>query len=112
MQKTSWSGVPISGLGVDITPWWMICEFLPASSQVGSTNERRSLGFGWAVIQTQPSHRGFNEMRKIFRKAIGPQSVSDFDSLIEQEAASFVQCLSGFSGDPLPIIQKYAFLIM
>lgn len=68
------------------------------------------MGFGWNLIQTQPSHRGFIEMRKIFRKAIGPQSVSDFDRLIEQEAASFVQRLSGFSGDPLPIIQEYASL--
>jgi hypothetical protein len=49
-------------------------------------------------------------MRKIFRKAIGPQSVSDFDNLLEQDAAGFVQRLSGFSGDPLPIIQEYAFL--
>lgn len=54
----------------------------------------------------QPGHT-FNEGRRIFRKIVGPQSVSDYDGLMEHEAANFVQRLSGFSGDPLSIIQEH-----
>jgi hypothetical protein len=47
----------------------------------------------------QPGH-DFNEMRKIFRKVIGPQSINDYNRLIEGESESLVHRLKGFSGDP------------
>ncbi|PVF95229.1 cytochrome P450 [Serendipita vermifera] len=55
--------------------------------------------FGWSILQIQPGH-DFYEMRKIFRKVIGPQSVNDYNRLIESEAENFVRGLKGFSGDP------------
>jgi hypothetical protein len=41
--------------------------------------------FSWAVVQKNLGE-AHNEMRKVFRKVIGPRSVADFDSLTEGEA--------------------------
>ncbi|KAG8779401.1 hypothetical protein FRC16_003445, partial [Serendipita sp. 398] len=54
---------------------------------------------------TQPGH-AFYEQRKIFRKVIGPHVVSQYSTLIEQEAEAVVKRLSGFSGDIENIIQE------
>lgn len=81
------------------------------------------VGFGWNLVQLQPGARklgpraravyrvailspgeAFSETRKIFRKAIGPQSVSDFDPLIEHQAEDFLSRLKDHSGDPHPLI--------
>ena len=48
----------------------------------------------------------FNEQRKIFRKVIGPQAVSTFDYLLEEQAVGLVESLGGQSGDPHDQILK------
>ncbi|KAG8830750.1 hypothetical protein FRC17_004285 [Serendipita sp. 399] len=63
------------------------------------------IGFGWSIIQIQPSH-AFYEQRKAFRKVIGPHVVAQYNTLIEQEADNLVHRLSGFNGDIEPIIQE------
>lgn len=49
----------------------------------------------------------FNGQRKVFRKALGPQTVPSYDGLIEQNIGPFLQALSGYSGDPHSVIVKY-----
>lgn len=56
------------------------------------------MDFGWSLLFRQPG-KDFNEQRKVFRKAIGPQSVSQFDTIMEHEAEGLVSTLSGFAGD-------------
>lgn len=63
------------------------------------------MDFNWSVLRAQPGH-AHNENRKIFRKVIGAQSVTQYDYLIEQEATGYVQRMAGFSGDPLEITQE------
>jgi cytochrome P450 len=62
------------------------------------------MAFGWILLQLQMG-QAFNENRKVFRKALGPQSVSQYDLLIEQEAESFQKRFSGYSGDPFPVAE-------
>jgi hypothetical protein len=64
------------------------------------------MGFEWSVLSTPPGPV-HNELRKIFRRVIGAQSVKQYDYLIEQEAASYIQRIAGFSGDPHEITQEY-----
>jgi len=66
----------------------------------------RRMQFGWAIIQLQPSH-DFYEMRKVFRKVIGPNNVSDYDHFIEKESGELVRGLAGFTGNPLPRLYEY-----
>lgn len=47
------------------------------------------------------------EVRKVFRKVIGPQTVSDFDSLTEEEAETLQKNISLVVGDPEPALMKY-----
>lgn len=48
----------------------------------------------------------FNEQRKVFRKGIGAQSVTRYNSLVKGEAERFIQKISGFAGDPMPSIER------
>ncbi|KIM33242.1 hypothetical protein M408DRAFT_151524 [Serendipita vermifera MAFF 305830] len=57
------------------------------------------MDFEWSVVQ-QDLGDSHNEMRKVFRKVIGPRTVSDFDPLIEGEAETLQGNLFSFSGDP------------
>ncbi|PVF95234.1 cytochrome P450 [Serendipita vermifera] len=59
--------------------------------------------WGWALLVLQPGQT-FNEQRKIFRKVMGPQAISDFDQLIESEAETLTNKLKGFSGDPTDLV--------
>jgi hypothetical protein len=63
------------------------------------------MGFGWSILQMQPGH-DFNEMRKIFRKVVGPQSINDYNRLIEGESENLVHRLKGFSGDPRSVVAR------
>lgn len=63
--------------------------------------------FGWSLLNRQPG-KDFNGQRKVFRKAVGPQSLSRYDSLVIGEAETLVKNLSGFSGDPTPKFERYA----
>lgn len=62
------------------------------------------MGFGWTLLQL-PTGEAFNENRKVFKQVLGPQSVSQYDTLIEQEAEAFQKRFSGHSGDPFPITE-------
>jgi elongation factor P hydroxylase len=57
------------------------------------------MDFRWSVAVCQPDKQ-FNEQRKVFRKAIGPQTASLFDQLLNSEAERLVKSVYGFSGDP------------
>jgi cytochrome P450 len=61
------------------------------------------MGFKWSLLQTQPGP-DFNELRKIIRRVLGPQSVDDYDPLMEQEADALVARLRDFSGDPTNMV--------
>jgi cytochrome P450 len=52
----------------------------------------------WPVTRRQPG-KDFNEQRKVFRRAIGPQTVSQYDALMEREAERLVSSLSGYAGE-------------
>lgn len=56
------------------------------------------MDFGWVLLMRQPG-KDFNEQRKLFRKAVGPQTVPQFDTLMELEADRLVSSLSGYAGD-------------
>jgi cytochrome P450 len=56
------------------------------------------MDFGWSMVMRQPG-KDFNEQRKVFRRAVGPQAVSQYDALMEHEAARLVSSLSGYAGD-------------
>ncbi|KIM31145.1 hypothetical protein M408DRAFT_21236 [Serendipita vermifera MAFF 305830] len=71
----------------------------PANHMVNELME-----FGWSVLQMQPSHP-FYEMRKVFRKVLGPGAIGDYDRLIEGASQELVKDLASFSGDPLSLIQ-------
>lgn len=62
------------------------------------------IGFGWSILQSQPSPP-FYEMRKVFRKVLGPNAIGDYDRLIEGASQELVKDLASFSGDPLPLLQ-------
>lgn len=61
------------------------------------------------MIVAQPGPR-FNEQRKVFRKVLGPQVVSSYDGIIEQNIPQLLTALSGYSGDPYLIIQESVFI--
>jgi hypothetical protein len=63
------------------------------------------MDFGWNIVQSQPTLE-FYEQRKVFRKVIGPNSVGDYDQLIEKEAEGLVRGLASFTGDPLQHIER------
>ena len=60
------------------------------------------------MIVAQPG-ANFNEQRKVFRKVLGSQVVSSYDDLIGQNIEPLLKALSGYSGDPFPILQEYVF---
>ncbi|KIM31146.1 hypothetical protein M408DRAFT_327438 [Serendipita vermifera MAFF 305830] len=62
------------------------------------------MDFNWSILQIQPSHP-FYEMRKVFRKVLGPNAVGDYDRLIEGASQELVKDLASFSGDPLALLQ-------
>jgi hypothetical protein len=53
-----------------------------------------------------PPDQGFTEQRKVFRKAIGSQSVQDYEGFIQVQAGKLVEALSGLSGDPYHVVLK------
>jgi cytochrome P450 len=63
------------------------------------------MDFGWSILMRQPG-KEFNEQRKVFRKAIGPQIVSQYDHLAEREVDRAISSLVGFSGDPMHQIER------
>ncbi len=63
------------------------------------------MDFGWSVVQ-QDLGESHNEVRKVFRKVIGPRSVSDFDSLTEAEAGALQNNLRGISGNPEQMVME------
>lgn len=64
------------------------------------------MDFGWSLVMRQPG-KDFNEQRKLFRKAVGAQTVSQFDAILEQEAECLVSALSGLSGEVGDKLDKY-----
>jgi cytochrome P450 len=46
----------------------------------------------------------WNEQRKVFRKALGPQVVPSYDDIIGKNLSTLLTALSGFSGDIHPTI--------
>ncbi|CAG8585722.1 14517_t:CDS:2, partial [Acaulospora colombiana] len=52
------------------------------------------MDFGWSILMRQPG-KEFNEQRKVFRKAIGPQVISQYDLLTEREVDRTVSSLIG-----------------
>ncbi|KIM24678.1 hypothetical protein M408DRAFT_26799 [Serendipita vermifera MAFF 305830] len=66
------------------------------------TNELMYTNHVMIVAQPGPT---FNEQRKVFRKVLGAQVVSSYDGLIEQNIEPLLTALSGYSGDPYPILQ-------
>jgi hypothetical protein len=65
------------------------------------------MDFGWSISLRQPG-KEFNEQRKVFRKGIGAQSVSQYDGFVNSEAEQLVKKFSTFSGDPMPAIERCA----
>lgn len=61
----------------------------------------------WFTINQQPGP-AHTEQRKIIRKAIGPQEVPHYDYVLEQEAEKLLKRLSGFKGDPRPLLVQSA----
>ena len=61
--------------------------------------------FGWSIIQIQPGH-SFYEMRKVFRKVLGPNNAGDYDRLIERESQRLVENLASFTGNPVNPLQE------
>jgi cytochrome P450 len=61
------------------------------------------MNHGWFTVGQQPGP-AHTEQRKIMRKAMGPQVISKYDGMIYQEAEKLLKVLSGFSGDPRPLI--------
>ena len=55
------------------------------------------MDLSWSVVRRQPG-KDFNEQRKVFRRAIGPQTISQYDTLMECEADNLVSSLSGYAG--------------
>jgi hypothetical protein len=60
--------------------------------------------FSWSLTLSQPD-KEFNEQRKVFRKMVGPQALTNYDSLVMSEAKGLLDDLSGFSGDPIDKIE-------
>jgi cytochrome P450 len=46
----------------------------------------------------------FNEQRKVFRQALGPHVIGEYDALIQRHFDSFCDALSVLSGNPFPVI--------
>jgi len=57
----------------------------------------------FTLLMSQPGE-GFTEQRKVFRQALGPRVVGQYDGLIQQHFDSFTGSLSEVSGDPFPAI--------
>ncbi|CCA73622.1 hypothetical protein PIIN_07575 [Serendipita indica DSM 11827] len=69
------------------------------SARAHSVMMNELMKFDWSLPMSQPNAE-FNEQRKILRRVIGPQEVTSFDYLLEEQAAGLVESLSGHSGDP------------
>jgi cytochrome P450 len=61
------------------------------------------MGMGWSLLLSPPEY-DWMERRKIFKKVLGPQAISEYDQLIEREAENFVNKLKVFSGDPTELV--------
>ncbi|PVF92921.1 cytochrome P450 [Serendipita vermifera] len=70
-----------------------------------NTMTHKLMDSAWNMALAPPDH-GFTEQRKVLRKAIGAQSLQDYDGLILAESAKLVEAFSGFSGDPSPVVLK------
>lgn len=65
----------------------------------------------WSLALVQPnSHH--SDQRKILRKAIGPQRVGSYDSMIESEVAKLMPKLLSFTGDPSYTVKQLLGRIM
>jgi cytochrome P450 len=51
-----------------------------------------------------PPNQSHAEQRKILNKVMGPLAAKQYDTLIQDQANHLVGELSGFVGDPLPLI--------
>jgi hypothetical protein len=72
------------------------------------------MDFSWNLTVRQPD-KGFNEQRKVLRKAVGSQALTNYDSLVVGEAKKLLDGLSGFSGDPIAKLEacvKSLFLLI
>jgi cytochrome P450 len=59
----------------------------------------------WFTILAQPGPT-HTAQRKIMRKAMGTQVVSNYDGVLYQEVEKLLEALTGFSGDPRPLIMR------
>lgn len=64
-----------------------------------STTMSKLSGLSFATTRLQPGPE-FNEQRRVFRKAMNPQAVADYDSFIQRDRDNLVRQLDGFSGNP------------
>lgn len=62
----------------------------------------------WTMLMSQPG-ANFTEQRKVFRQALGPHVVGEYDGLIQQHLGPFCSALSEVSGNPFPVIVEYVF---
>jgi hypothetical protein len=63
------------------------------------------MNLGWFTSNAQPGP-DHTEQRKIIKKAIGLQVVSDYDHIIYKEAGRLLERLSNFGGDPHPLLAQ------
>jgi cytochrome P450 len=62
----------------------------------------------WTMLMSQPGPN-FSEQRRVFRQALGPHVIGDYDALIQRHFDSFCGALAGVSGNPFPVIVEYVF---
>jgi len=57
----------------------------------------------WTMRMSQPGPN-FHEQRRVFRQALGPHVIGEYDTLIQRHFDSFCGALSSVSGNPFPVI--------
>lgn len=73
------------------------------SGRTSKTMTAKLMHSDWTMLMAQPG-ANFTEQRKVFRQALGPHVIGDYDGLIQQHIGPFCQALSGISGNPFPAI--------
>jgi cytochrome P450 len=63
------------------------------------------MGLGEHMV-VMPPNQSHAEQRKILNKVMGPLAVKQYDPLIQDQASHLVGELSGFVGDPFPLIGR------
>jgi cytochrome P450 len=58
---------------------------------------------GWSLIALSVGP-DFLEHRRLARKAIGPTAAPQYDALIQEQIAAFLQKLPTTSGDPFDVV--------